>query len=92
MNITNRITAMMEMERKLNRTEFKVLFALSTSSIQADISKISEKTGLGIGAVKSGLKGLVYHCVVVKSGEKYSYNDNRDEWKTELLLKRNISK
>lgn len=90
MDITDRISKMKKLENRFNRTEFKVLFAIAVSEIALSESAITQRTGLGMGAVKDGLSGLLYHDAVLNSGGLYSYNDNPDTWKTNLLLKRNL--
>ena len=85
MDISKRINELKKYEPKLGRTEFKSLFSLATATIPLNEKALHQRTGMGIGRVKSTVKSLLYHNIITKTDAGYVYNDQLETWKLDLL-------
>jgi DNA-binding transcriptional regulator GbsR (MarR family) len=76
----------------MNRTEFKVMFALAVTSDPMSANEIAKQTGLSKRAVTVGAS-LEYQCkrkLIVKENEKFAFNDSISEWDIKDLTDRKL--
>jgi predicted transcriptional regulator len=90
MNATPRIVMLKKLEPKLNRTEFKVIFALSITETPLSKKEISTRTGLSEPRINEAIESLMMHNIVDELNGKYFYSDHTEKWKLDMLNSRQL--